>query len=51
LALPGAGSLSLRDSWLRAVFVVLGKFPEFAGQVRYWVSKLCLAKVDLIEYK
>jgi GT2 family glycosyltransferase len=51
LALQGAGSLSLRDSWLRAVFVLLGKFPEFEGQVRYWVSRLRPTKVDLIEYK
>ena len=51
LALQGKSSLSLRDRWLRAVFLVLSKFPEFAGQVRYRVSRLQLAKVELIEYK
>ena len=51
LALQGKGSLSLRDRWLRAVFLVLSKFPELAGQVRYRVSRLQLAKVELIEYK
>ena len=51
LALQGKGSLSLRDRWLRAVFLVLSKFPELAGQVRYRVSRLQLAKVKLIEYK
>ena len=51
LALQGKGSLSLRDKWLRAVFLVLSKFPELAGQVRYRVSRMQLAKVKLIEYK
>ena len=51
LALQGKGSLSLRDRWLTAVFLVLSKFPELAGQVRYRVSRLQLAKVELIEYK
>jgi hypothetical protein len=51
LALQGTGSLSLRDRWLRAVFLVLSKFPELAGQARYRLSKLRSAKVELIEYK
>jgi GT2 family glycosyltransferase len=49
LALQGSGPF--RNRWLRAMFLVLGKFPEVAGQVRYCVSRLRSAKVELIEYK
>lgn len=51
LALQGTGSLALRDRWLRAVFLVLSKFPELAGQARFLVSRLRSEKVKLIEYK
>jgi GT2 family glycosyltransferase len=51
LRLGFQGTGSTKDIWLRAIFLVLGKFPEFVGQVRYWVSKLHSAKVVLIEYK
>ena len=52
LVLQGKGSLSLRDRWLRAVFLVLSKFPELAGTGEDTVFHgFSLAKVELIEYK
>ena len=49
LGLKGTGSS--KDNWLKAIFLVLSKFPEFLGQAKYWVSKLLSSKVNLIEYK
>jgi GT2 family glycosyltransferase len=45
------GTSSSKDNWLKAIFLVLSKFPEFLGQANYWVSKLRSSKVNLIEYK
>ena len=49
LALMGIGSS--KDNWLKAMFLVLSKFPEFLGQAKFWISKLCSSKINLIEYK
>jgi len=45
------GTSSSKDNWLKAIFLVLSKFPEFFGQANYWVSKLRSSRVSLIEYK
>jgi GT2 family glycosyltransferase len=45
------GKSSSKDNWLKALFLVLSKFPEFLGQANYWVSKLRSLRVNLIEYK
>jgi len=45
------GTSSSKDNWLKALFLVLSKFPEFLGQANYWVSKLRSLRVNLIEYK
>ena len=49
LGLMGTGSS--KDNWLKAIFLVLSKFPEFFGQAKFWVSKLLSSRINLIEYK
>ena len=44
--------LGLRDGdWARAVFTVLGKFPEAQGALGYYLSRLRGRKQGLVEYK
>ncbi|HDS1818316.1 TPA: glycosyltransferase [Pseudomonas putida] len=45
------GSKSRRENWLQAVFLVLGKFPEMLGQVKFLRNRLAAGKAALIEYK
>jgi GT2 family glycosyltransferase len=40
-----------RVAWERAIFVTLGKFPEMVGVTGYWLGRLILRPVRLIEYK
>lgn len=40
-----------RVRWLRPLFLVLGKFPEFLGVLRAWRSRFGRPSVRLIEYK
>lgn len=42
---------SARETWWRAGFLVLGKFPEACGQVKYWRNRLGHRTNTLIEYK
>ena len=49
LALRGARSPG--ENWWRALFLVLGKFPEMLGQVRFTLERLAGAAPRLIEYK
>ena len=49
LALRGEGSA--RENWLPALFLVLGKFPEMLGQVKFLLSRVGAGKTTLIEYK
>ena len=45
------GDRSMRENWLFAVFLVIGKFPEMVGQV-ICLTRRCLGrKSRLIEYK
>ena len=37
--------------WLRAMFTVLGKFPEMLGQMRFLYARLRGQRIRLIEYK
>ena len=39
------------DNWARAGFLVLGKFPEMLGQIKYWRNRLGNKTNTLIEYK
>ncbi|MFK3776056.1 glycosyltransferase family 2 protein [Pseudomonas sp. NPDC089406] len=45
------GGRSRRENRLQAVFLVLGKFPEMLGQLRYCWRRLTAGKAVLIEYK
>ncbi|WP_027147395.1 glycosyltransferase [Methylobacter marinus] len=40
-----------RNNWLRAFFLVLGKFPELLGQLQFIWNRLAGRKGRLIEYK
>ena len=41
----------VKRNWLRALFLVLGKFPETIGQLKYFYSRLVGKASHLIEYK
>jgi GT2 family glycosyltransferase len=45
--LPGRG----RARWVRAVFLVAGKFPEALGQMKSWLLHARRRRAVLIEYK
>ncbi len=45
------GERSARENWLQAFFLVLGKFPEMLGQVKFLLSRFSAGKTTLIEYK
>ncbi len=49
LALRGKRSRVL--NWWRAVFLVMGKFPEALGQIKFLYNRLAGKKARLIEYK
>ena len=45
------GWRSTRENWWRAVFLVLCKFPEVAGQMKYALDKHRHVRSGIIEYK
>ena len=45
------GTRSVRENWWRALFLVLGKFPEAMGQVNFLYNRLAGKRARLIEYK
>jgi len=45
------GKYSPRANWWRAGFMVLGKFAELAGQVRFALNRVLGRQARLIEYK
>lgn len=45
------GRRSAHENWWRALFLVLGKFPEVAGQVNFLYNRLSGKTARLIEYK
>jgi len=49
IALKGGGAA--RENWLHAVFLVLGKFPEALGQVKFLWRSVSGGPARLIEYK
>lgn len=42
---------SMKKNWWRALFLVLGKFPEMMGQLSFLYNRLAGKTVRLIEYK
>ncbi|MGE8063644.1 glycosyltransferase [Pseudomonas sp. NPDC089569] len=51
LRLARRGSGSPRKNWLLAFFLVLGKFPEVLGQIKFLLNRFGAGKAALIEYK
>lgn len=45
------GRRSWRENWLRALFLVVGKFPEMIGQTRFLMCRRLGGPPRLIEYK
>ncbi|ROM95434.1 glycosyltransferase family 2 protein [Pseudomonas brassicacearum] len=45
------GDRSARENWLQAFFLVLSKFPEMLGQVKFLLNRFGAGKTALIEYK
>ena len=45
------GERSARENWLRAAFLVLGKFPEMLGQAKFLLDRAFGNRSSLIEYK
>ncbi len=45
------GSRSARENWWRALFLVLGKFPEMLGQAKFLHDRMVGHRSRLIEYK
>ena len=46
-----AGGATSSDARLYAFFCVLGKFPQMAGQLKFWAGRLTGKRSKLIEYK
>jgi hypothetical protein len=51
LRLALQGTYSKADNWWRALFLVLGKFPEMIGQLRFLLDRCLGRQSRLIEYK
>jgi len=45
------GGRTPHENWWRAFFLVLGKFPEMLGQVKFWLRRRGSGRAQLIEYK
>jgi GT2 family glycosyltransferase len=45
------GTRSVKENWWRALFLVLGKFPEAMGQLNFFYNRLAGKTARLIEYK
>jgi glycosyltransferase involved in cell wall biosynthesis len=45
------GNRSMKENWWRALFLVLGKFPEAMGQLNFLYNRLVGKTAHLIEYK
>jgi len=49
--LAARGKRTIRENWWRAGFLVLGKFPEMLGQMKFWLHRQLGRHSSLIEYK
>jgi glycosyltransferase involved in cell wall biosynthesis len=45
------GNRSMQENWWRALFLVIGKFPEAIGQLNYFYNRMLGKTARLIEYK
>jgi hypothetical protein len=46
-----SGTRSKRENWWWAASVVLGKFPEMLGQLKFLIDRNLRTQSRLIEYK
>jgi glycosyltransferase involved in cell wall biosynthesis len=51
LRLALLGNRSMKENWWRALFLVIGKFPEAIGQLNYFYNRMVGKTARLIEYK
>jgi GT2 family glycosyltransferase len=51
LRLAVFGNRSIKENWWRALFLVIGKFPEAIGQLNYFYYRTVGKTARLIEYK
>ena len=49
--LAARGDRTRRENWLRAAFLVLGKFPQMLGQIKFLIHRYVGGQARLIEYK
>jgi len=45
------GRRTARENWIYAFFLVLGKFPEAIGHIKFQLNRLFNRKIKIIEYK
>ena len=45
------GTKTAKENWWRALFLILGKFPETIGQLKFFYNRLVGKTAHLIEYK
>jgi hypothetical protein len=43
--------MSTREAMTNAFFILLGKFPQAAGQIKYVINRLRGRRATVIEYK
>jgi hypothetical protein len=46
-----SGTKSMKENWWRAFFLVMGKFPEALGQLKFFYNRMRGKTARLIEYK
>jgi hypothetical protein len=46
-----SGDRSMQENWWRAVFLVIGKFPEMFGQLKFLFHRHVGGRPHLIEYR
>jgi glycosyltransferase involved in cell wall biosynthesis len=51
LRLALLGNRSMEENWWRALYLVIGKFPETIGQLKYLYNRIAGRRARLIEYK
>lgn len=51
LRLALLGNRSMKENWWRAFYLVIGKFPESIGQLKYLYNRMAGKTARLIEYK
>ena len=45
------GDFKHKNNWIYTIFLVLSRFPESYGQIKYWVNRVLKKPSNIIEYK